>query len=176
MGLGCILNNAVVAKGICTHRCASADSTPEGAHLDEIVNCSHHHDRVAYPRILDRLPGDDEAFKAVAYFYGALKQDELLREWLLQRAGNVSFTYDKRADAFVALASKDWDCSFKITEQPNSKVTTVAGNKTSFRYQMPKERLEFEQARECANRGLEMANAAITLMPKTNRPGPIKQI
>ena len=31
---------------------------------------------------------------------------------------------------------------------------------------MPKERVEFERAKECANRGLEMANMAITLTPE----------
>ena len=121
---------------------------------------------IAYKRILERLPSEDESFKAVTYLYGALKEDELLREWVLQRAGNVLIANDKRSEAYVVLASKDWDCSFKITELPGNKVTTVNGDKASFRYQMPKERVEFEQARECANRGLEMANAAITLMPE----------
>src|SRR5919106_6739411 len=32
---------------------------------------------IAYQRILDRLPSDDEAYKAVAYLYGALREDEL---------------------------------------------------------------------------------------------------
>jgi hypothetical protein len=32
---------------------------------------------------------------------------------------------------------------------------------------MPKERVEFEQANECANRGLEMANMAIALTPES---------
>ena len=76
---------------------------------------------IAYQRILERSPDDDEAYKAVAYLYGALKEEELLREWILQRAGNVSLANDKRAEAFVVLASKDWDCSFKITELPNSQ-------------------------------------------------------
>jgi len=31
---------------------------------------------------------------------------------------------------------------------------------------MPKERIEFERAKECANRGLEYVNMAITLMPE----------
>ena len=121
---------------------------------------------IAYQRILNRFPDDDEAYKAIAFLYGALKEDELLREWLLQRAGNVSVANYKRSEAYVVLASKDWDCSFKITEQPITKVTTVKGNKAFVRYKMPKERVEFEQARECANRGLEMANAAITLRPE----------
>ena len=121
---------------------------------------------LAYQRVLDRVPQDDEAYKAVAYLYGAIKEDELLRGWLLQRAANVSMANDKRAEAYLALASRDWDCSFKITELPTNKVTTVNANKVSVSYQMPKERLEFEQARECANRGLEMASMATTLTPE----------
>jgi len=71
---------------------------------------------IAYQRTLERVPGDDEAYKAIAYLYGALKEEELLREWLLQRAADASLANDKRAEAFVVLASKDWDCSFKITD------------------------------------------------------------
>lgn len=121
---------------------------------------------IAYQRILDKSPTEDEPYKAVAYLYGALKEDELQREWILQRAVNVSFANDKRAEAFVALASKDWDCSFKITELPNNKVTIIKRKKLYVDYQMPEDRVEFEQAQQCANRGLEMANMAITLTPE----------
>jgi tetratricopeptide (TPR) repeat protein len=121
---------------------------------------------VAYQRILDRVPDDDEAYKAVAYLYGAIKEDKLQHEWIFQRAGNVSLANDKRAEAFIVLASRDWDCSFKITELPSNKVTTVKGNKAYIRYRMPKERVEFERAKECANRALELANMAITLTPE----------
>jgi hypothetical protein len=94
-----------------------------------------------------------------------LKEDELLREWIFQRAGDVSLANDKRAEAYVVLASKDWDCSFKITEQPNVKVAVIDGNKMLVSYRMPKERVEFERAKECANRGLEMVDMAIALTP-----------
>src|SRR5215213_6837398 len=120
----------------------------------------------AYQRILERSPGDDEAYKAVAYLYSEIKEDEMQRQWILQRAGNVSFPNEKRAEAFIVLASKDWDCSFKITELPSNKVTTVDGNKVHISYRKPKEPVEFERANECANHGLEMANMAITLTPK----------
>jgi tetratricopeptide (TPR) repeat protein len=121
---------------------------------------------IAYQRILERSADNDEAYKAVAYLYGALKEDEQLRAWIFQRAGNVSLANNKRSEAFVVLASKDWDCSFKITELPTNKITTVVRNKAQVRYHMPKERLEFERAKECANRGLEMVNMAITLTPE----------
>lgn len=121
---------------------------------------------IAYHRVLDRSPADDEAYKAITYLHGAIKEDEMLRQWVFQRAGNISVANDKRAEAFIVLASKDWDCSFKITELPTNKVTVVARNKANVLYRMPKERVEFERANECAHRGLEMANMAITLMPE----------
>ncbi len=121
---------------------------------------------VAYQRILDREPGQDEVYKAIAYLYGTLKEDQLEREWIQRRANDVSIANDKRAEAFVALASKDWDCSFKITELPNNKDTTIVQNKAHVSYKMPKERADFERAQECANSGLEMVNMAITLTPE----------
>jgi tetratricopeptide (TPR) repeat protein len=121
---------------------------------------------IAYQRILERFPGDDECYKAVAYLYGAIKEDELQREWIRQRASDVSLPNDKRAEAFVVLASRDWDCSFKITEQPGIKVVTDDGNKVRVSYKMPKKRVEFEKAKECANRGMELANMAVTLKPE----------
>lgn len=121
---------------------------------------------MAYQRILERSPNEDESYKAVAYLYNAIKEDELLRQWLLLRAANVSLPNDKRAEPFVVLASKDWDCSFKITELPSNKITTVTGDKVNVSFRKPKEEGEFERANECANHGLEMANMAITLTPE----------
>jgi tetratricopeptide (TPR) repeat protein len=122
---------------------------------------------IAYQRILNRSLVDEESYKAVAYLYGALKEEQLLRDWLLQRAGNVAIANDKRAEAYIVLASKDWDCSFKITEVAGVKVTVVEGNKQHVTYKMPKARGEFERAKECANRALELVNMAITLTPES---------
>ena len=121
---------------------------------------------IAYQRILERFPDDDESYKAIAFLYGDLKEKELLRNWIFQRAGNTSMANDKRAEAFTVLASKDWECSFQITERPGNKVTTVSRNKAQVSYRMPKDQRDFEQAKECANRGLEMANMATTLAPE----------
>jgi len=121
----------------------------------------------AYQRLLERSLVDEESYKAVSYLYNAIKEDELFREWVLQWAGNVALADDKRAEAYVVLASKDWDCSFKITELPGNKVTVVTRDKQRVTYQMPKARGEFERAKECANRGLDLVNTAITLTPES---------
>jgi tetratricopeptide (TPR) repeat protein len=120
----------------------------------------------AYKRILERIPADDEAYKAIAYLYGAIKENELLRDWIFQRAVDTTVANDKRAEAYIVLASKDWECSFQITELPKHKITTVKRNKATVSYRMPKDRVEFEQAKECANRGLEYANMSIALSPE----------
>jgi tetratricopeptide (TPR) repeat protein len=121
----------------------------------------------AYQKILEKNPKDDEAYKAVAYLYGAIKEDDKLRQWISARAASDSTEPSKRAEAYVVLASKDWDCSFKITELPTNKVTTVdpANNKATISYKKPKDQKEFDQAQMCVKKGLGEAENAIRFDP-----------
>src|SRR5829696_8319250 len=79
----------------------------------------------AYQKILERNPSDDEAYKAIAYLYGAIKDNDKLKQWITARATSDTTDPTKRAEAYVVLASKDWECSFQITELPGTKVTSV---------------------------------------------------
>ena len=121
----------------------------------------------AYQQILANNPKDDEAYKAIAYLYGATKQDDKLRQWISSRAANEATEPEKRAEAYIVLASKDWDCSFKITELPTNKVTTVdpATNKATVSYKKPKEQKEFDTAQMCVKQGLAEAENAIKFDP-----------
>jgi hypothetical protein len=67
----------------------------------------------------------------------------------------------------VVLASKDWDCSFKITEQPGVKTTTVdqTSSKATVSYKKPKEQKDFDTAQKCVNQGLAEAENAIKFDP-----------
>ena len=121
----------------------------------------------AYQAILEKNPKDEEAYKAVAYLYGAIKEDDKLRKWISDRAANEQAEPEKRAEAYVVLASKDWDCSFKITEQPAVKTTTIdpTSNKATVSYKKPKEQKEFDQAQMCVKTGLSEAENAIKFDP-----------
>ncbi len=120
----------------------------------------------AYQEILAKDPKNDEAYKAIAYLYGAIKEDEKLRGWISSRANDSSAPSDKRAEAYIVLASKDWDCSFKMTELPSNKVTTLAaGNRATVSYKKPKEQKDFDTAQACVKRGLEEIETAIKLDP-----------
>ncbi|HJP91442.1 MAG TPA: hypothetical protein VJ875_05775 [Pyrinomonadaceae bacterium] len=121
----------------------------------------------AYQEILNRNPKDEEAYKAIAYLYGSIKEDQKLRDWIAARAANEGTEPEKRAEAYVVLASKDWDCSFKITELPTNKITTVdqATNKASVSYKKPKDQKDFDQAQMCVKKGLVEAENAIKFDP-----------
>jgi len=134
--------------------------TPENiAKAQEAIN--------AYQQILAKNPADDEAYKAIAYLYGAIKEDDKLRQWISARAANEATDPEKRAEAYVVLASKDWDCSFKITELPANKATTLdpATNKATVSYKKPKDQKEFDQAQMCVKQGLVEAENAIKFDP-----------
>ena len=121
----------------------------------------------AYQQILAKNPQDDEAYKAIAYLYGAIKEDDKLKQWITARATNDGADGTKRAEAYVVLASKDWDCSFKITELPTNKTTTIdpATNKATVAYKKPKDQKEFDQAQMCVKQGLSEAENAIKFDP-----------
>src|SRR5678815_748066 len=121
----------------------------------------------AYQQLLAKNPQDEEAYKAIAYLYGAIKEEDKLRQWIASRAASESVEPEKRSEAFVVLASKDWDCSFKITEQPGVKTTTIdpTNNKATVSYKKPKEQKDFDQAQMCVKTGLVEAENAIKYDP-----------
>ncbi len=122
----------------------------------------------AYQKILEKNPKDEEAYKAIAYLYGATKEDDKLKQWISARATSDSVEPEKRAEAYVVLASKDWDCSYKITELPTNKVTSIdANNKATVSYKKPNDQKEYDSAQTCAKRGLEEIENAIRFDPNS---------
>ena len=121
----------------------------------------------AYQQILASNPQNDEAYKAIAYLYEAINEDAKLRDWILARANSDSAEPDKRAQAFIVLASQDWNCSFQITELPAHKLTTIdqATNKATVSYKKPSDQKDFDQAQMCVKRGLGEAENAIKFAP-----------
>ncbi|HLM24917.1 MAG TPA: hypothetical protein VK274_07665 [Pyrinomonadaceae bacterium] len=121
----------------------------------------------AYQQILAKNPQDDEAYKAIAYLYGAIKEDDKLTQWISSRAASEVTEPEKRAEAYVVLASKHWDCSFKITELPTNKTTTIdpSNNKATVSYKKPSDQKDFNQAQMCVKQGLVEAENAVKFDP-----------
>jgi tetratricopeptide (TPR) repeat protein len=119
----------------------------------------------AYKRILATDPNNEEAYKAIAALYGAIKEDDQQRQWIMQRANQETVPADKRAEAYTVLASKDWNCSYEITEQPANKQNVPKDGKVVIQFKKPKEQKDFDAAQACVARGLEEAEKAISLDP-----------
>src|SRR5213078_685836 len=117
----------------------------------------------AYQRVLQQNPNNEEAFKAISVLYSAIKDDQSLRAWITKRATDPSQPNEKRAEAYAILAGKDWDCSYKVTEQPDIKTTSTdaAAGKATVTYKKPKEQKDFDNIQKCVVRGLEEADTAI---------------
>jgi tetratricopeptide (TPR) repeat protein len=121
----------------------------------------------AYKRILQNDPKNEEAYKAIAFLYERLKADDQLRQWIQARATSDQIDAPKRAEAYVVLASKDWNCSYQITDLPTNKTTTVENNKATVSYKKPKEQKDFDNAQVCVKRGLEEIENAIKYDPNS---------
>lgn len=121
----------------------------------------------AYRRVMSKDPLNEEAYKCIAFLLNSLKEEENLRQWLLQRATDPRVSAEKRGEAYIALASKDWDCAYQITELPLNKITEKGDHGTKVEYIKPREHGQFEKAKRCAAGGLRTIEMAILLSPNS---------
>ena len=117
----------------------------------------------AYQRVLEADPTIDDAYNAVVYLFRMIKDEQHEREWLTARATDEKFPAEKRSVAYTVLASKDWSCSYEVTEKPGNKLTVMRGQRAITEYVMPKDRADYARAEQCASRGLDFAEKAIAL-------------
>jgi hypothetical protein len=118
----------------------------------------------AYQSILNRDPANEDAYKAVVFLYGQMKQDEKVNQLLAERAKNGP-TPKAKAEALTILASKQWQCSYDITEQKDNKVTENQPNRILIKYRKPANQSDFDKAQQCTTEGLKLAEEAASLDP-----------
>jgi hypothetical protein len=137
--------------------------------VDQPDNIQRARDAIAaYQRVLEKPANDqqvEEAYKAISVLYSAIKDDTDLRAWIMKRATDTTQPNEKRAEAYAILAGKDWDCSYKVTEQPDVKTTSTEGGGAKVTYKKPKEQKDFDAIQKCVVRGLEEAETAIKFDP-----------
>lgn len=117
----------------------------------------------AYQRVFEADPNNDDAYNAVASLYGAINDDEQQRAWIEQRANRADVPVEKRSEAYTVLASKQWDCSFKVTEKSENRQTEEIDGKVVTRFVKPKDAAELTTAQQCVERGMELVEKAIEL-------------
>jgi hypothetical protein len=117
----------------------------------------------AYQDVLANEPDNDDAYNAVVYLFRMIKDEQSERNWLMQRANLESAPGVKRSQALTVLASKNWQCSYNITEQTENKVTVMKEGKALIQYRKPKQQRDYDEAMKCVADGLQLAEKAISL-------------
>ena len=118
----------------------------------------------AYQDILKIDPTNEDAYKAIVFLYGQMKRDEKVNELLMQRASSGP-TPKARSEALTILASKQWNCSYEITEQKDNKTTVNEPNRSLIKYKKPANQADFDKAQQCTTEGLKLAEEAASLDP-----------
>jgi len=116
----------------------------------------------AYQDILKSDPGNEDAYKAIVFLYGQMKNEEKVNQLLAERAKNGP-TPKSKAEALTILASKQWNCSYEITEQKENKTTEQKPDKVLIHYKKPANQADFDKASQCTGEGLKLAEEAISL-------------
>lgn len=119
----------------------------------------------AYERLLALDPDSEDAYKAVVFLHAQMGDEEKVREALRARADNPRVAASQRADAFTILASREWECSYDITERGENKRALRRRGGASVRYVMPRVRADFARARGCVEAGLDLVGQAEQLAP-----------
>lgn len=123
----------------------------------------------AYKRILEKDPNNDEAYKAVAALLGFMGDSEGQLKWITDRSVNQTVDPSKRAEAYTFLASKQWQCSFDVTEQKANQQTVNQDGKTIITFKKPADPKVFDQAQQCVAKGMQQIETAIQLDPNNDR-------
>jgi tetratricopeptide (TPR) repeat protein len=80
-----------------------------------------------YKKFLELDPTNYLARDAVSFLYDRLQEVDLQKEWLLDCGRSERFSKERRAECYIVLASKQWDCAYRITEQPVHKKAVENG-------------------------------------------------
>jgi hypothetical protein len=118
----------------------------------------------AYQDILSRDPGNQDAYKAIVFLYGQMKNEEKVNQLLTERAKSGP-SGPAKSEALTILASKQWNCSYEITEQKENKTTENKPDKILIHYKKPANQADFDRAQQCTTEGLRLAEEATSLDP-----------
>lgn len=144
-----------IARTIHAQYRKGVDTEANVAKANEAIN--------AYREIAKKDPNNDEAFTAVTVLLGNLGKPDEQRQWVEERGNNGAVDPTKRADALAFLASKDWECSYQVTENRANQQNVEKDGKVVVVFNKPKDTAEYDKAVRCMTGGLEKAANAIKL-------------
>ena len=109
-----------------------------------------------------------DSLKAVANILDNLQKTDERHQWLVQWGEDASLPGCLRAEAYNSLAARENTCANDITENPTVKKTVQKDGKAVFTFSKPEKPEEFENLKQCIQRGTELVNKAAELEPNSD--------
>lgn len=121
-----------------------------------------------YKKVLAFDIKDQSSFKAVANLLENLgKQDEWL-QWVTDRTKSEQVPPEQRAEALTSLAAKQYSCANDISDVEPVKKTVVKAGTPEYQFTKPQDPKDFEQLKQCTDKGLELITEAVKLDPNSD--------
>lgn len=106
--------------------------------------------------------------RAVASLYENLQQDDKWNEWQNAQSANEQLPSDVRANAYVSLAARQYNCANDITDTEAVKKTVQEDGKDVFKFSKPESEEDFAKLKKCVETGTEQINKAVELNPNSD--------
>lgn len=121
-----------------------------------------------YKKVLAEDITDQSSFKAVANLLENLgRQDEWLK-WVTDRTNNEQVPPEQRAESLTSLAAKQYSCANDISDAEPVKKTVVKAGKPEFQFTKPEDPKDFEELKQCTDKGFELITRAVKLDPNSD--------
>ena len=101
--------------------------------------------------------------RAVASLYENLQQEDQWREWQIKQASNEQLPEDVRANAYVALAARQYTCANDISDVEPVKKTVIKDDEPIFEFTKPENEEDYSKLQTCVKQGTEYIDKAIAL-------------
>ncbi len=143
--------------------------TLHSEYIGDRQNIKKAEDAIAeYKKVLAVDINDQSSYKAVANLLENLgKQDEWL-QWVTERTNNEKVQPEQRAEALTSLAAKQYSCANDISDVEPVKKTVTKGGTSEYEFTKPAEPKDFEQLKQCTEKGLEQITQAVKLDPNSD--------
>ena len=121
-----------------------------------------------YKKVLAKDIKDNSSFKAVANLLENLNKDEEWLNWITERANNENVPPEQRAEALTSLAAKQYSCANDISDAESVKKEITKDGKPAYQFTKPANPADFEQLRQCTQKGSEIIDRAVKLDPNSD--------
>ncbi len=104
---------------------------------------------------------------AIASLYENLQQADKWNAWQAEQAKNDKLPNFVRANVYISLGAKEYNCANEISDDPSVKSTVEKDGEAIFEFKKPADE-DFAKLKGCVDKGMEYIDNAIKMNPDSD--------